>query len=160
MGEKNFEIRYAKLTESEILTSLSIRSISHWGYDDPFTEACSTGLSITPAKIENGIVRVLLIKNRLLGYYEFNKINFPDVYELYSMFVEPDEIGKGLGKRLWIDLERQMVERAATMLVVRSEPHAAGFYKSMGMNQIGEYKSPSIKGRILPILEKTFEIAK
>jgi GNAT superfamily N-acetyltransferase len=67
------------------------------------------------------------------------------------MWVTPAFIGTGIGKELFLDA----MERAANLNLagfqLTADPNAAGFYKRMGAEQIGEVGS-EIEGqpRILP----------
>ena len=71
-----------------------------------------------------------------------------------NLWVSPEHISKGIGKRLFshaLDLSRQ---RGFGRLQLEADPNARGFYEVMGMKQIGERIS-EIEGqpRILPIME-------
>ncbi|MEV8615543.1 GNAT family N-acetyltransferase [Amycolatopsis sp. NPDC051373] len=72
--------------------------------------------------------------------------------ELACLFVEPDHIGTGVGRRLW----QHAVDTARTLdfqrLIIGSDPFAEDFYRKMGAVRIGSVLSGSIPGRLLPQL--------
>jgi GNAT superfamily N-acetyltransferase len=70
------------------------------------------------------------------------------------LFVAPDVLRSGLGRRLWAHLEDTARAAGARRLEVDSDPHAEGFYLAMAMRRIGDAPSGSIPGRMLPHLAK------
>lgn len=139
-------VRPARVEECALLTELAMRSKAHWGYDDAFMAACRDELTVRPSWIpridvaEDG-------EGRVVGMIRL------EADELEDVFVDPAAIGAGVGRLLFEHaLERAWAE-GMRVLRVTADPHALGFYTSMGMQLIGEEPSGSIPGRMLPRLE-------
>jgi len=149
-GERN-EIRPAKVSEADLLTELALRSKSHWGYDADFIEDCRADLTLKPDYIAAHAVFVIEEQGRVVGFYSLERQADNDV-ELMHLFVEPEAIGGGHGKRLW----RHAVETARQLgfqeMVIGSDPFAESFYKAMGARRVGEVASIVRPGRMLPLL--------
>lgn len=151
METTSARIRPARPEEAETLSALVLRSKAHWGYDEAFLEACRDELRITREMIASGHVAVLEEEGQLLGV---SALSFPgETAELERLFVEPDRIGRGYGRRLWRDAVARARGAGAERLVVQSDPQAEGFYARMGAERVGEAPSASIPGRVLPVLE-------
>ena len=71
--------------------------------------------------------------------------------ELEMLFVGPDSIGCGHGKRLLDHAKRTAQESGFESILVQGDPHADGFYRSQGGQLVGERPSESIPGRLLPL---------
>jgi N-acetylglutamate synthase-like GNAT family acetyltransferase len=144
-------IRPARSQERGILSDLAFRSKASWGYSPEFMEACRAELSIS----EEDIARpdrhyVLAETNReTLGYYALERLS-TDEYELEALFVEPQHIGHGVGKRLMQHAKLHARGAGARSLLIQGDPNAADFYRAAGGVQIGERESDSIPGRYLP----------
>jgi GNAT superfamily N-acetyltransferase len=136
-------------------TCLSVRK-PIGGYDAAFMEACRDDLTVSAAEILAGPVYVLEApkRDRLLGYYEL-RADSATAVTLLNLFVEPDAIGHGYGKRLWlhaVDVARRLGFRTLTL---QSEPNAEGFYRAMGAVRIGDSPSTVVPGRLLPLMRFT-----
>ncbi|CAM3880991.1 GNAT family N-acetyltransferase [Kibdelosporangium persicum] len=143
-------LRAARPGEAAALGELALRSKAHWGYDRDFLDACRAELSFRLRDVvERGIV-VAAEGDRLLGFYSVEG-RAPEG-ELAHMWLEPSEIGKGLGKRLWRHAMESARAAGFTVLTIDAEPAAEGFYLAMGAVKVGETPSGSIPGRVLPRL--------
>nr|WP_225953644.1 GNAT family N-acetyltransferase [Kibdelosporangium phytohabitans] len=129
---------------------LALRSKAHWGYDQAFLDACRTELSFTPQDLADRLFVVALDGERLVGFYSLDG-PVPEG-ELGNMWLEPDVIGKGLGKLLWQHAMDTARAKGFTVLRIDAEPYAEGFYAAMGAVKAGEVPSGSIPGRVLPLL--------
>jgi N-acetylglutamate synthase-like GNAT family acetyltransferase len=144
-------IRRARSEEASLLSDLSLRSKAYWGYDTAFMEACREDLRVSAEEILAWPVYVLEARGRVIGYYELRPNSAEEVL-LLNLFVEPDAIGHGYGKRLWLhalDTARSLGYRS---LVLHSEPYAEGFYRTMGAERAGEVPSSVFPGRLLPLM--------
>ena len=77
--------------------------------------------------------------------------------EIYDLFVEPDAMGLGVGRRLWDKLEAVARGMAVAAIGIDADPNAVGFYEHMGARVIGEVPSGSIEGRMLPRMTKPLD---
>jgi hypothetical protein len=61
-------IRAARLDDLDGLAALALRPKGHRGYDADFLEACRAELTLTPADLEDRIVRVAVLDGRVAGF--------------------------------------------------------------------------------------------
>lgn len=143
-------IRPARPEEAKRLSDLAFRSKAHWGYDEGFMAKCRDPLKVSPENIAEGRVFVLEDGGRIRGFYELTGEGSRK--ELSFLFVEPDDIGKGYGKALWLHAVRTAKVRGADRILIHSDPHAEPFYRAMGARRVGEVPSTAIPGRMLPLM--------
>jgi predicted N-acetyltransferase YhbS len=74
-------------------------------------------------------------------------------FDLGHLFVEPDSIGSGIGRKLFAAIVASLKRESARRLVIEADPNAKAFYERMGAVHVGEAPSGSIPGRMLPLLE-------
>src|SRR5512132_2276111 len=97
--DRHSVIRSAAASEAPTLTALAYRSKAYWGYDAAFMEACRDDLTTSADDIHTGLVHVLEEAGRIVGFYKLRMRQAEDA-ELVDLFVEPNAIGRGYGKRL------------------------------------------------------------
>jgi GNAT superfamily N-acetyltransferase len=134
------------------LTDLALTSKAVWGYDAVFMAACRAELTLHPDSIRRDPTYLIEADGRILGFYQLRTRDV--MAEVAMMFVAPEALRSGLGRRLWARLEDAARRAGATRLEVDSDPHAEGFYLALGMRRGGEAPSGSIPGRLLPHLAK------
>ena len=140
--------------EAAALSGLALRSKGYWGYDAAFLDACRAELTLTPdqavaARVvrgADGTVRGF----HLLGP---DPDGNPGRGELLMLFVDPTEIGNGVGRALLDDAVRYAARRGWSTLRVESDPAAEGFYVAHGARRVGTVPSGSVPGRELPLLD-------
>ncbi|MFC0550512.1 GNAT family N-acetyltransferase [Planotetraspora thailandica] len=133
-----------------MLSELALRSKGHWGYDRAFLDACRAELTFPPERLRAGRVAVAESAGRVLGFYSLD--GEPPSGELGNMWVDPDSIGSGVGRRLWHHVMQAARVAGFTVLRIEADPFAEGFYLAMGAERVGETPSGSIPGRVLPLL--------
>lgn len=158
-------IRPARPDEAPFLSALALRSKAHWGYDDAFLEACRADLALTAAEVARDPVYVIAAGGGPPeGYYRLlaggDAAHGPmagadDTLILDALFVAPEAIGRGHGRRLFAHAVAIAAARGARGLTWTSDPHATGFYRAMGARPIGKTPSTVFPGRMLP----TFHLA-
>jgi len=142
-------IRPASADEANALTKIAHDAKRYWGYPEHWIEHWESDLTITSDFIRNNHVYVVESNGEVQGFYALCVTG--SKAELEHMWVTPAFIGTGIGKELFLDA----MERAANLNLagfqLTADPNAAGFYKRMGAEQIGEVGS-EIEGqpRILP----------
>lgn len=82
--------------------------------------------------IETRLVLVALQDQQVLGTASL------DGQVIRTVFVDPTQQGKGIGRRLMAAIERLAQERGARELRVPSSLTAQGFYRQLGFTQIRE----------------------
>lgn len=126
------KLRAAGAGEAEALTGLVLRSKAYWGYDEEFLASCTQELGIRAGEVAGR--RIVVAEDpsggRVLGLASLE--GAPPVARLGLLFVEPDAIGRGVGRRLYRDVLRRAAELGIHRLLIDSDPHAAGFYRAMG----------------------------
>lgn len=147
-------IREAKSNEAEVLTGIAIRSKAYWAYSQSFIEACRDELTVTDGSLNSADLHYYVAEgeSELLGYYAIEKLNDRE-FELEALFVEPDFIGKGVGRAL-IDHAKNLVRKlGGTELIIQGDPNAEKFYRAAGGKSNGTRESASIPGRSLPLFK-------
>ena len=71
--------------------------------------------------------------------------------ELEALFVEPEQIGSGIGAQMFEHATKHAKQLGYEKLLIQSDPNAEGFYLKMRCEKIGEKPSQSIQGRSLPL---------
>ena len=149
-------IRPARQAEAAVLSAIAMDSKAHWGYDAAFMENCRAEMSVSPEDIEAQTVVVAQVGPDIAGFYSLE----PDGTgggELHKLFVRPDFIGHGIGRRLFEDVCHHASGAGFHAIFLDSDPYALGFYEQMGCSVIGKAPSGSISGRMLPRLRHPLE---
>lgn len=131
-------IRDARPAEAAALAALQRRSSDVW-------EEYRAQLAANPGVIEppheaiaEGRVRVAVdASGRRLG---FSVVLAPEDggVELDDLFVEPDSMGRGVGRLLVADVVSRAAAVSATGVDVTANPNALGFYERVGFRVTGE----------------------
>ena len=145
-------IRPALGREATLLSELAMRSKANWGYSPAFMAACREELTYTAAQIEGAEYTFAVAEraHRLVGFCALGKVSAAEV-ELEALFVEPADIGTGVGRALMCHTIAEAVRRGAATLVIQGDPNATAFYEAAGCVPIGTRESASIPGRMLPV---------
>ena len=138
-------------TESDLaaIYELWYRSKASWGYDEAFMQRVGSSVAFDKNYIENWPVYVCEVNGKLAGFYGFREIQ-SEIF-LDDMFLEPEYIGKGLGRSLWDHALQTARECGYQQFLIESDPNAEQFYLKMGAKRIGDIESPS-SGRTLPLM--------
>jgi GNAT superfamily N-acetyltransferase len=149
------ELRPARAEEAGAVSSLALRSKALWGYSAEFLEKCRAELTIRPDEI--GLLRthVAVEGRRIVGF--FTVVGVPPRGELGALFVDPDAVGCGVGRALFVAAKAVARESGFHEIAVHSDPNAEAFYLRHGAVRVGEGPSESIPGRLLPILRVDLE---
>ncbi len=145
----NVTIRSAKKHEATQLTSIAIESKKYWNYPDHWFKLWGRMFEITPNFLERNSVWVALDEETTLGFVAISISGHSA--ELEHMWVLPNYINKGIGRKLLLHAIDFCRKHDISRLRIESDPNARGFYEKLGARQIGEVKSkPS--PRTLPVL--------
>jgi GNAT superfamily N-acetyltransferase len=146
----SFRIRPARRDEAAALTELSLRAKAVWGYDAAFLARCRAALTVKEANVETRPHYVAEADGRIAGFYGFEPLQ--DGVGLDFLFIDPEYIGRGIGRALWHHAVEQARQLGHGALFVVSDPHAEGFYRHMGAARIGTQPSEIGPGRQLPLM--------
>jgi GNAT superfamily N-acetyltransferase len=141
-------IRRARPQEARELRELAHRSKAHWPYSPEFLERVRPLLRLHPVDVATQEVWVLEDGGVVAGWH---RVTFrPGRAELEDLWLEPQLIGTGQGRRLFEHAVAVARRRGATALEWDAEPFAQGFYEAMGGREIGRTPSVVERGRTLP----------
>lgn len=145
----NIEIRRAKSDDADTLTAIAHAAKRHWGYPDNWIAHWKSELTITPEFINANEVFVAVNDGRIIGCCAL--VLSESLSELEHMWILPEFIGTGLGRRLFMHARDRAASLSLGELELSADPNAEGFYQHMGAVRIGEVRS-EIDGqpRVLP----------
>lgn len=154
MLDGDIYVRAAQPNDASNLSALALRSKAHWGYDQTFLNECRDELTYSDKQISNAQFDfyVFEIKQSIVAFYAL-EFDTTHIAELEAMFIEPEFIGCGLGRKLFSHATSRCQDRAINRLIIQADEFAADFYVAMGAKQCGSRESGSISGRHLPLFE-------
>ena len=130
-------IRLARASEREALERLQRRA----SMDEPMyraqLEAHPDAIELPAEQITAGLVRVAEQDGVLVGFSVLLERS-ADACELDGLFVEPERMRAGVGRRLVEDAKRIARGRGATRIDVVANPQAVAFYEAVGFDEVGE----------------------
>lgn len=94
-------------------------------------------IELPAEQITAGLVRVAEQDGVVVGFAVLLERS-GDACELDGLFVEPDRMRTGIGRRLVQDAEQIARERGATRIDVVANPQAVAFYAALGFTTTGE----------------------
>ncbi len=143
------QIRAARVDDLPALHDLAMRSKAYWGYDAAFMEACRDELRLNEEDLATSEVAVIDgAHGAPIGMAQV--IMDDGQAELHKLFICPDTMGQGLGRRLIAWAVEHARHQGARQMEIESDPDAAPFYERMGAKPAGSAPSGSIPGRVLP----------
>jgi GNAT superfamily N-acetyltransferase len=145
-------IRLARPDEAGLLSALAVRSKAYWGYPDEFMAACHAELTYAPEQIDapQYTFCVCTIGDSIVGFHALLQLT-ADTVELDALFVEPQHIGSGFGRKLIEHAKDHARQLGASIIVIQGDPNAENFYLAAGAVHSGGRESNSIAGRQLPV---------
>jgi len=142
-------IRRALPAEARALTRIAHAAKRHWKYPEAWMRLWRDALSLTPPFVERHPVYCAVAGASVLGFYALSGAGA--TRELEHFWVAPEQIGRGVGARMFEHAVATLRADSARVLRIASDPYAEGFYLRMGARRVGEWPStPS--GRTLPLL--------
>lgn len=134
------------------LTRIALAAKAYWGYPERWMEIWRPQLTFTPEYFEESESWMATVEGKPVGFYTRRDKNGTAWIE--DLWVQPEYIGKGFGKALFLHAVEHARERGYKALQLEADPHAVGFYEKMGMHKIGErHTSVDSQPRVLPIME-------
>jgi streptomycin 6-kinase len=146
----------ADLHDLPKINLLMHRSKAHWGYDDAFMDKFMQLFQMTADYLEKNTVKLFCIldhdqSDKTIGFYSFSASTKGP--ELDNFFIDPNYIGKGFGKKMWLMMVEDFKAHGVNKFILWSDPGAETFYKKMGCIKIGVKKSPMMSDRYPVIFE-------
>ena len=145
-------IRCVTPKEADALTHIALSAKAHWGYPDPWMEIWMPQFTFSPEYFEENESWLAVDNARPIAFYTLQEKNGNAWIE--NLWVVPEYIGKGVGRRLFLHAMCRALELGYKILQLEADPNAVGFYEKMGMKKVDERVS-EVEGqpRILPIME-------
>ena len=137
MGADAISLRAATPAEREALEALQRRSSMHQPMYRAQLEAHPDAIELPAEQIDAGHVRVAEQDGAILGFLVLLERIDGDC-ELDGLFVEPDRMRGGVGRRLVDEAVRMARTRGAARIVVVANPQATAFYEAVGFITDGE----------------------
>jgi ribosomal protein S18 acetylase RimI-like enzyme len=146
-------IRRATTADTPALTAIARAAKAHWGYPAAWLAGWEAGLTFDPSDLDRADFFVIEQDGRLLGF----SATLPGVprWTLDHLWVLPEAMGRGLGRRLVAHALDRAIAAGATGLEIESDPNAEGFYARLGARRVGWNSAPvpGMADRRLPRLE-------
>jgi GNAT superfamily N-acetyltransferase len=146
--ETSVLIRRADVHEGARLKEIAIASKGYWGYEPERVREWADQGDFSPERLRDLIVFVAESDRRAIGWSSL--ISRGGVGWLEDLWVEPDWIGKGVGRALFRHTAAHARELGASRLEWEAEPHATGFYERMGARHLRDSRSEW--GRTLAVM--------
>jgi ribosomal protein S18 acetylase RimI-like enzyme len=139
-------------SEADVLSQVALSAKAHWDYPEHWMKIWKPQLTFSPAYFEENESWAAEADNTPIAFYTLQDRNGNAWIE--NLWVLPEYIGRGVGKRLFLHATELARQRGYKSLQLEADPNAVGFYEKMGMYKIGERRS-EVDGqpRILPIME-------
>ncbi len=143
-------IRALKKGESGSLSEIAFKAKKYWGYKREWMEAWSVDLTVKEEEIDSWLGLGVETEGKLIA---FGMVKVEgEKGDLEHLWVLPEYMGVGIGKKLFKALIDQIRSRNVSGLEILSDPNAVGFYEKMGARVMGE-QATKIAGRKLPKME-------
>jgi N-acetylglutamate synthase-like GNAT family acetyltransferase len=130
------EIRRAIPDDCEALKTLARSAKGYWQYSSDYMEAWDYDQGITPEFIVRYTVRCAVLDRKIIGFYAYSTEG--KIRELKHLWVAPEHIGAGVGRRLLLDAIEKLRGAGVRRLQIVADPHAEGFYRRMGALRLAE----------------------
>jgi len=148
----NLSIRRALTEDAAILSQIAFAAKAHWGYPERWLAIWKPELTFSPDYFEKNESWVAEVEETPIAFSTLQEKEGNAWLE--NLWVSPEFIGQGVGKRLFLQALEESRQRSYRTLRLEADPHALGFYEKMGMHKIGErYSEMEGQPRILPIME-------
>jgi GNAT superfamily N-acetyltransferase len=130
-------IRHARVSERGALEALQLRSSVHQPLYREQLAAHPEAIELPVEQIEAGLVRVAEQAGVVVGFSVL-LARAGEACELDGLFVEPERMRGGIGRRLVEDAVAIARDRGATRIDVVANPQALEFYAAVGFTPAGE----------------------
>ena len=150
----NVSIRRAEPQEAQTISNIALAAKRHWGYPERWIELWTPQLTFDANYFESHESWTAVVEGEPIGFYTL--LDRDGIAWIDNLFVTPDWIGNGIGRRLFHHAMEAARERGYKTLQLEADPNAVGFYQRMGMHTVGERRS-EVDGqpRLLPIMERS-----
>jgi GNAT superfamily N-acetyltransferase len=146
------QFRHVHPDEADILSQIAYSAKAHWGYPERWLEIWKPQLTFIPEYFQTGESWVAVLEEIPIAFYTLHERD--GIAWLENLSVLPEDMGKGVGRQLFIHAINRSRASGHKILQLEADPNALGFYEKMGMRKIGG-RITEVDGRprVLPIME-------
>jgi GNAT superfamily N-acetyltransferase len=145
------EIVRAQPVAAPVLSAIAWAAKASWGYPTPWMEQWRRELTITPEFIAENHTFLAHSNGQTIGFHTL--IEEIGSWRLEHLWVLPEQMGRGCGRRLFAHAAAYAAERGALFLTIEADPNAEPFYRRMGATRLGTRESQLDGGqRSIPLL--------
>jgi len=146
------QIVRARPADSPILSAIAWAAKASWGYPAEWLEQWRTDLNIRPEFIAENETFLGDLNGQIVGFHAL--VEQTEAWRLEHLWIQPEQMGKGFGRRLFAHAAAYAAERGALSLTIEADPNAEAFYQRMGAIRVGT-RETRIDGRVrvLPLLK-------
>jgi GNAT superfamily N-acetyltransferase len=146
-------IRRATAGDTPTLSVIAQAAKAHWGYPAEWLARWEPGLTFVPADLDRFEIYVIEEAGRTLGFSA--TLAGTPRWILDHLWVLPEAMGRGLGRRLVAHALARATAAGAVGLEIESDPNAEDFYRRLGARRVGWSTAavPGAADRRLPRLE-------
>lgn len=148
-----WRIRSAQPEEADALTAIAQAAKRSWGYPEGWLASWRDALTIRAEALSAWSVFVALANGKPVGFVAIRPTE--SRWELEHLWVLPAYQRRGIGRALMDHAISYASATDRTVLRIESDPHAVGFYRSMGAAEAGDVTAPmpGAPARVLSVLE-------
>ena len=145
------EIRRAQPAEAASLSKIAWAAKASWRYPEPWLQQWREQLTITPEFISANETFIALIDNRPVAFHAL--LQTPAALRLEHLWVRPEEMRRGIGKKLFAHACEHALVLRASSLTIEADPNAEDFYRRMGAIKFDQVETfVAGRRRVLPLL--------
>jgi GNAT superfamily N-acetyltransferase len=138
------EIVRAQPAAASVLSSIAWAAKASWGYPVPWLEQWRGELTITPEFIAENDTFLGKTNGQPIGFHAL--VEDTASWRLEHLWVLPENMGHGCGRRLFAHAAAYAAERGALFLTIEADPNAEPFYRRMGATRVGS-RETELDGR-------------
>jgi GNAT superfamily N-acetyltransferase len=142
-------MRRARPADADQLTRIAHAAKRHWRYPEALMRGWRADLTVTPEHITAAPFYCATRGATVLGFYALSGRRARR--ELEHMWVQPQHLGRGIGRHMFRHLRRVLRRAGVERLRIAADPNAVEFYRRMGATPAGSVASTP-PGRRLPVL--------
>src|SRR5262245_108779 len=148
----SWSIRRAVGADANALSDTAQAAKRHWGYPEPWLASWRPVLTFTAAHVETLEAYLIEDGDRVGGFCAL--IPGTPRWSLDHLWVRPESMGQGLGRRLVAHALARAREAGAAGLDIEADPNAESFYRHLGGRRVGDVAAPvpGAADRRLPLL--------
>lgn len=133
-------LRAAVAADVARLDRIALRAKAHWGYADEQLAAWAADLRVPPGSLATHPTVVAEVEGRVVAFGQLDPGRDP--WELTALWVLPEHMGRGIGRRLLGALLAEAAAAGQGRVHVDADPYALAFYLACGAELVGEVAAP------------------